>query len=244
MRKRSVNIIRSQPRTGYTKLPNAVANDDKLSARALGVLCYILTKPPNWRVIPAQLGSRFGMSYNVALTVLRELIGAGYVKRELLRDGRRIVGTRYLVADDPGLLSKLDQGDEPSSSDDCTQLPAENSRAPGKGEHRNLSISQHAEKRHTHKRKKDHKPPIPKPLPPAAQRMAAGLAGKTTAREGKRPSPDRGRWEVEVAKRIGPNGFDVLWTLPDTEVDHLCVRQKRGTLDDQTIARLRLIVPP
>lgn len=242
--RRSVNIIKSKPRTKFTTLPNALVNDKKLSARALGMACYILSKPPNWRVIPAQLGSRFGMSYNIALNVLRELISAGYVKRELLRDGRRITGTRYLVADDSAFLASPDESEEQSSSDDCAQTPAENSHALGKGKHRNLSISQHAEKRHTYKRKKDHKPPIPKPLPPAAMRMAAGSAGKISARRARRPSPDRGRWEVEVAKRIGPNGIEVLWKLPDTEVDHLCVRQKRGTLDDATIARLRLIVPP
>lgn len=58
------------------------------------------------------------------------------------------------------------------------------------------------------------------------------------------PCSDRGAFEVQIAGRIGPNGFDVLLALSDTQVDHLCVRQRRGTLDDETIARLRTDVSP
>ena len=70
-----------------------------------------------------------------------------------------------------------------------------------------------------------------------ARRLKQGHANRS-------PRSDRGAIEVQIAERIGPNGFDVLLALPDTEVDHLCIRQRRGMLDDEAIARLRAGAPP
>ena len=54
---------------------------------------------------------------------------------------------------------------------------------------------------------------------------------------------DRGRIELEIANRIGSDGFDVLMALPASEVDQLCAMQRRGSLDqsalDQARERLR-----
>lgn len=241
---RPVNIIRSRPRTRYTKLPNALANDKNLSARALGVLYYILTKPPDWRVHPKQIASRFGMSYRMALKIMRELIDAGYVRREVLRDGRRFSGKRYVVADEPWAFPDAGEGQATPDRQDEENVSAPQVHAPEKGENRDMSILQHAEKQRPYKGKKDNKTPIPKTLSPAARVTAAGSAGKTKRRKRNKPIADRGRWEVEVAKRIGANGFDILGGLPDTEIDHLCLRQRRGTLDEESIARLRLLEPP
>lgn len=100
----NVNIIRSNPRTQFTVLPNTVANDARLSAAALGLLYYVLSRPGNWRVVPDQLAHRFGISYRTTLKILNELRTAGYVVRELVFDAaHRIVGTRYIVHDEPQL---------------------------------------------------------------------------------------------------------------------------------------------
>lgn len=67
--------------------------------------------------------------------------------------------------------------------------------------------------------------------------------GRGRRAAGKRPSEfaaTRGAIEVQIAERIGSNGFDVLMALPLSEVEALCVRQRRGSLDDATIERLRM----
>jgi len=75
-----------------------------------------------------------------------------------------------------------------------------------------------------------------------------GLASKSKQRtylNNQRPTQrDQGTFESEIANRLGSNGWDILLDLPETEVNHLCLRQRRGTLDDETIARLRAGVPP
>jgi predicted DNA-binding transcriptional regulator AlpA len=51
---------------------------------------------------------------------------------------------------------------------------------------------------------------------------------------------DRGAIKLQIAERIGPKGFDVLMSLPLSEVEALCTRQRRGSLGDDEIARLRI----
>jgi hypothetical protein len=48
---------------------------------------------------------------------------------------------------------------------------------------------------------------------------------------------DRGRIELEIAQRIGPNGFEVLMALPSHQVDQLCAQQRSGTLDQAALDR-------
>lgn len=55
---------------------------------------------------------------------------------------------------------------------------------------------------------------------------------------------DRGATELEIADRLGPRGWDILGDLQETEVEHLCQRQRRGALDDLAISKLRCPDPP
>ncbi len=55
---------------------------------------------------------------------------------------------------------------------------------------------------------------------------------------------DRGATELEIANRLGPRGWDIMGNLSETEVDHLCQRQRRGALDDLAISKLRSAAPP
>lgn len=56
-------------------------------------------------------------------------------------------------------------------------------------------------------------------------------------RSARRPSamPNRGRFELELAKRIGVDGWPILDQLEDAEVIDLCTRQRQGTLDDPAL---------
>jgi hypothetical protein len=49
---------------------------------------------------------------------------------------------------------------------------------------------------------------------------------------------DRGRYEAELAERLGKDGWDILSAFPD-EVEALCFRQRDATLDDEAIALLK-----
>lgn len=70
----------------YTTFANALLNDESLSADALGVLVYLLSKPGNWRVLPGPLGKRFGCGRDKIYRIMNELIEAGYAERYQTRD--------------------------------------------------------------------------------------------------------------------------------------------------------------
>ena len=194
----SVNIIRSRPRVEFTALPNAIANDQNLSARALGVIYYILSKPPDWRVIPNQLGKRFNLSYRVVLKIMGELIDAGYVKRELVRNGRWITGTRYLVADERWGFPDSDEEQEKVDMADASDALDTECETSKNGAKRPVPILQHAESRQPYKELKDNKSLQPKALPPAARGSTNGLAREPTSNRS-RPSAQKlsnGIWRI------------------------------------------------
>jgi len=195
--KKPINIVRSKPRRYYTALPNAIANDENLSARAVGILYFTLSKPPNWTVIPQQIGSRFKMSYRLVLKVMNELIEAGYVKRELVRDGQWITGIRYIVSDEPWAVTDVADGQEKLDLEEPESRPAEKPKPSKNGRNPGVSILQHAEKRHAYKEKIDNKYPLSKTFLPSARVPAAGSAREPYRRQSSNSAGNQGVFEIK-----------------------------------------------
>lgn len=99
----------------FTTFANNLLNDESLTAEALGVLVYLLSKPGNWNVLPGPLGKRFGCGRDKIYRIMGELIEAGYATREADRDiGGVIRGWNYLVSNEKEPLpEKPEVGDEP-----------------------------------------------------------------------------------------------------------------------------------
>lgn len=98
-------IIRraSRPRQ-FTIVDLALMNDERLTADALGVLLYLLSKPDDWRVFVDQLQKRFGMGRDKLQGVMRLLRECGYATLEQMSDPvtGRLIGKGYSIHDDPG----------------------------------------------------------------------------------------------------------------------------------------------
>jgi len=114
-------IVRHRHASGFTILPNNLLKDDRLSYEALGVLCYLLSRPRNWNVVTRQLCARSkGGGRDRMRRILNELIDAGYVYRSLRRDGTRISGIDYLVTDIPIANPSEPPPDLPAPRDQAT----------------------------------------------------------------------------------------------------------------------------
>ena len=50
---------------------------------------------------------------------------------------------------------------------------------------------------------------------------------------------DRGTYEAEIMKRLGTTGIEIMLSLPDSEVDELCWRQREGKLTAFDISNLQ-----
>ena len=80
-----MTTFRVARRSRYAVIDRATANDDTLSFRARGVLLWLLDKPDDWRC-DSEVIARAGTEGREAVrTALRELEGAGYLRREKVR---------------------------------------------------------------------------------------------------------------------------------------------------------------
>lgn len=97
-----MSIIRSPRKDrGFTIVSNAVAQDARLSMRALGLLVRLLSRPDNWETNSTTLAAEFGVGREQMQGVLRELSGFDYMAlvKERKEDGTFF--SRWYVYDEP-----------------------------------------------------------------------------------------------------------------------------------------------
>lgn len=94
--KSGATIIRRKLATNFTILPNEIF-DLAIGDLAFRTLAYLLSKPPDWQVIPDQLRTQFRCSRKKVYRALNELIAVRHVRRSKSADG----STSYTVFDQP-----------------------------------------------------------------------------------------------------------------------------------------------
>ena len=96
-------IIRRKHTGNFAVIPNSTTHDRRLSAEALGVLVYLLTKPSDWLVNMAELRQRFDMGRDRLYNIMAELEACGYVVRSQNRAdaSKRFCPVEYIVHDVP-----------------------------------------------------------------------------------------------------------------------------------------------
>ena len=73
-------IIRNPVTDNFSVITNRILTDRRLSAEAVGVLCYLASKPDHWKVRAAEIESRFGLRTKKRQRIMRELDAAGYLQ--------------------------------------------------------------------------------------------------------------------------------------------------------------------
>jgi hypothetical protein len=74
-------IIKPACEREYVPLPNAIANDKRLSAETRGMLLHLIAKPPGWEVRPTVLARKLCVGLKKLKRMLREAGDAGYIWR-------------------------------------------------------------------------------------------------------------------------------------------------------------------
>ena len=84
---------------------NKTVQDERLSAKAVGVLAYLLSLPPNWEVHSEQLAKRFDCGERAIRAAMKELNKAGYARRRVVRspDRKHAVGTIWDIRESPDI---------------------------------------------------------------------------------------------------------------------------------------------
>ena len=83
-----MSIIRTKRSVNFTLIPNEIVNDANLRGDVLGLLVYLLSKPPDWRITIESLSAlkRFG-SKNTVNAALKALRSTGYADLKKRKDG-------------------------------------------------------------------------------------------------------------------------------------------------------------
>ena len=87
---------------GYTQISNAVFQDKRLNEADVGLLCIMLSLPPDWQFSIAGLCAIRPQSGRDKLAAsIKRLENAGYLQRSLRRDGGKFVRTVWEITDTP-----------------------------------------------------------------------------------------------------------------------------------------------
>jgi hypothetical protein len=113
-----VTIHRRTSAADFTVIPNAVLRDRRLSARARGVLVYLLSLADGWQTTADRLAQEFLEGRDAIRTALRELEAVGYLRRDKYRDPATMTWrSSWEVTDDPATFDlgtpELSTGKEP-----------------------------------------------------------------------------------------------------------------------------------
>lgn len=88
-------------RGGWTAIPRAAAEDERLSLEARGLLIWLLVKPPNWEVRVEYVKAHLRLGNDKWTRVARELKAAGYYTVRIVRSERGRIRSVITVTPTP-----------------------------------------------------------------------------------------------------------------------------------------------
>ncbi len=137
--------VRFSRRKAFATLYREVAQDDRLSLEARGLLLLMASLPEDWKYSVAGLAKKAGCGKDKLRRILGELEKVGYLAREQSHDsGGKFAGNVYVIQDEaPPLSGKPDNGENrqrffPSSGNPTEQYieeKVEEKKRPPKAPH-------------------------------------------------------------------------------------------------------------
>lgn len=107
---------------GFTIMVNEALQRPNLSARAKGLYAYLMTLPDDWTIRKPELYSHFTEGREAMETAFKELIQAGYIVSEEVREGGRFSGYRHTIHESSTVPQKTVNG-KPETGKPLTENP-------------------------------------------------------------------------------------------------------------------------
>lgn len=104
------NIVRLKKNNNFVVMDKTVLNDTRLSWKAKGIMAFMLSKPDDWTFYIDEMIKHSTDGEKSFRSGFKELKEMGYVKREPIREGQRIVRWETIVYENPLLAEKLHVG--------------------------------------------------------------------------------------------------------------------------------------
>lgn len=86
---------------GFTVVGNTILRDNRVTARAKGVFCYLLNLPPDWTLHIDELAKNFAEGRDAIRKAISELIDFGYVVKIVEMNGNLKGRTHYNICECP-----------------------------------------------------------------------------------------------------------------------------------------------
>lgn len=101
MGKGVIKVIRKE--YPFAQIPNYILEDTRISFRAKGLLCYLISKPNGWSVIIEDLYSKTVEGYTAIRSAIDELLLTGYMELRNDFDPKIgfFTGRYYLIREEP-----------------------------------------------------------------------------------------------------------------------------------------------
>jgi hypothetical protein len=94
----SENISRVKNKTkDFSIIANECFHRKDLSARAKGIFGYLMTLPNDWKINRGELFTHFSEGEGALNSAFNELMEAGYIEAEQVKDGGKFAGIEYFV---------------------------------------------------------------------------------------------------------------------------------------------------
>jgi hypothetical protein len=94
-----VKVIRQKK--GFSCISNRLLEDARMSFKAKGVLCYLLSRPDDWTVRTEDLVNRSTDGRHAIWSAMRELRQIGYAEMSYFREGNKLIGRRWVIYECP-----------------------------------------------------------------------------------------------------------------------------------------------
>jgi len=99
------------PENPYVMVNKGVANDERLTWQARGLMLHLLSLPDDWQMYEVELVKRAPNGKSSLKSIIKELMGYGYIERSSLRNTKgQFNGYEYRVYEDCNRVRFSDNG--------------------------------------------------------------------------------------------------------------------------------------
>lgn len=127
-----MTVVTRQRSENFALIPNAVAEDERLTFEARGLLCYLLAKPNNWKVVIGDIQRAGGIGRDKAYKLLKELRETGYVHLDVQRDANKRISSQQYVVYDCAIPERLPLPEKPEMAKPLPEKPEQEKPFPEK----------------------------------------------------------------------------------------------------------------
>lgn len=121
-------IIRIRSHSNFTIIPNQVFKTGALSFRAIGLLCYILHYPDDWKFNKTTIHVGLKEGRDATIKAWDELVSAGFIQSKVIQESGtgKLLGYKHIIRDTPvtGFQEAVQNDRKPVTEKPFTGLPS------------------------------------------------------------------------------------------------------------------------